>query len=306
MSSEFVTSEVRLDVSDFPKGPNKRSAGLKVAALTPLEQEEILQFLSRRPIHTVCMASYVRDHGVVSPLNRGIFYGCRDSAGVLKGVALIGHATLFETQSNLALKAFAELSHQHATSHLIRAERGLIARFWKHYERLGHSPRLAYRESLLEKREAVPSHDKAPQLRLATLDDLTTISRVNAAMVFSECGIDPLKTDRTGFCDRIARRIQNNRVYVWQRGRRLIFKADIFAETPNMIYLEGVNVHPRERGKGYGLRCMAHLCSLLLRRSRAICLLVNEQKKSLRSFYRQVGFKARGSYDTVYLDAHVK
>ncbi len=306
MASETPTSDVNRDVSHFPQEPVKSVAPLKLAALTDREESEILRFLSRRPIHTVCMASYIQDHGVVSPLNRGIFYGCRNAAGVLKGVALIGHATLVETQSNLALKVFAELNHQHRTSHLIRGEHGLITRFWEHYARLGHSPRLACRESLLEQTEAVPSHARAPQLRLATLDDLATITRINAAMVFSECGIDPLKSDRIGFCDRIARRIKNNRVYVWQRGTRLVFKADVFAETPDMIYLEGVNVHPRERGKGHGLRCMAHLSSLLLKRSRGICLLVNEQKKALRSFYRKVGFKARGSYDTIYLDAHVE
>jgi predicted GNAT family acetyltransferase len=252
------------------------------------------------------MSSYIRDHGLVSPLNRGIFYGCRDASGCLIGVALIGHATLFETQSNLALKAFAELNRQHGTSHLIRGESRLIARFWKHYARPGHPPRLLCRESLLEQTDPTPHVPNAPKLRLATLNDLAAITRINAEMVFAECGIDPLKTDRTGFCDRIERRIKSNRVYVWQRGTRLVFKVDIFAETPEMIYLEGVSVHPLERGKGLGFRCMAHLSSLLLNRSKALCLLVNEQKKALRSFYRKVGFKAQGSYDTIYLDAHNK
>jgi predicted GNAT family acetyltransferase len=304
MAAGFPISEVNLDVSVSPQVRVNSSSELRVAALIGMEQDEVLQFLSQRPIHTVCMSSYIRDHGLVSPLNRGIFYGCRDASGYLNGVALIGHATLFETQSNLALKAFAKLNHQHRTSHLIRGESRLIARFWKHYARLGHSPRLACRESLLEQTEATSSVPNPPQLRLATRNDLAAITRINAAMVFAECGIDPLKTDRIGFCERIARRIQNNRVYVWQRGRRLIFKADVFAETPDMIYLEGINVHPRERGKGYGLRCMTHLGSLLLKRSRAICLLVNDQKKAARSFYRKLGFKARGSYDTIYLDAH--
>ena len=35
----------------------------------------------------------IRDNGIVSSLNRGTFYGCRDLNGNLEGVALVGHAT---------------------------------------------------------------------------------------------------------------------------------------------------------------------------------------------------------------------
>jgi predicted GNAT family acetyltransferase len=82
-----------------------------------------------------------------------------------------------------------------------------------------------------------------------------------------------------------------------------MFKADIFAQTPEVVYLEGVNVHTLERGKGHGLRCMARLGTLLLKRSRSICLLVNKQKEELSHFYSRAGYVVRGLYDTIYLDA---
>lgn len=302
MSSGFATSEVDLAVPLPSRASVESAAALKVAALTNMDQDEVLAFLSRRPIHTVCMASYIRDNGVVSSLNRGLFYGCRDAKGELKGVALIGHATLFETQCEAALEAFARLNHRYTASHLVRGEEEKIIRFWNYYEKLGNSPRLACRELLFAQTRPLSPIGELPRLRLAKAADLKTITEINAGMLRSECGIDPLKKDPDGFQDRIARRIEKQRVYVWESERRLVFKADIFAETHEMIYLEGINIHPLERGKGHGLRCMAQLGTLLLKRAKAICLLVNEQKQALTDFYLKAGFEPRGRYGTIYLD----
>src|SRR3954471_21878362 len=59
--------------------------------------EEVRSFLNIRPVHTVVMASFIHDNGIVSELNRGMFYGYRNSEGDLEGVALIGHSTLIES-----------------------------------------------------------------------------------------------------------------------------------------------------------------------------------------------------------------
>ena len=63
------------------------------------------------------MAGFIRDNGVVSPLNRGTFYACRDVAGRLEGVAHIGHATLVEARSEAALSAFAHLAQRYPRTH---------------------------------------------------------------------------------------------------------------------------------------------------------------------------------------------
>src|SRR5688572_12032857 len=75
------------------------------------EQEvEVLDFLSSHPLLTFVMTGWIKDNGLVSPFNRGSFYGTRNSHGQINGVALIGHVTTFETSSDAALCAFAELS----------------------------------------------------------------------------------------------------------------------------------------------------------------------------------------------------
>src|SRR6185503_16320183 len=71
------------------------------------EYAEVLAFLETRAIYTAYLAGLVRDNGLQNPLNRGNFYGYRNQVGQLEGVALIGHATLLETASDEAIRAFA-------------------------------------------------------------------------------------------------------------------------------------------------------------------------------------------------------
>src|SRR5438552_9482731 len=80
---------------------------LVVSELGETETNEVLAFLSERPIHTVCMVGMIRDNGLTSEHNRGTFYGCRNSEGRLEGVALIGHATLIDTRTRGASRELA-------------------------------------------------------------------------------------------------------------------------------------------------------------------------------------------------------
>ena len=292
------TEAVARHLPSFSLAPVKT---MEPEVLSEKDKEEVLDFLARRPIHTVCMAGYIRDHGMVSELNRGVFYGCRSKEGSLQGVALIGHAILLETQSDEALKAFAELRHEFASSHLVRGQHEMIQQFWEHFAQLGHKPRLACRELLFEQQAAPRIDGPTPQLRPATLRDLDEIIKINAEMVLAESGIDPGKKDPAGFRTRVAHRIRDGRIWVWTNEGRMVFKVDVFAETPEMIYLEGVYVREQERGKGHGLRCMSQLGRILLERSRSICLLVNERREKLSAFYQKAGYRFRDIYDTIYL-----
>src|SRR5215467_1806077 len=123
---------------------------VQVKRLTNSDAAEVLDFLAHRPIHTVAMMSLINDNGIVSPFNRGTFYGCRDLNGRLEGVALVGHATLMETVSDRALAALAQVAQQCATTHMILGEKERVADFWSHYAETGRRQRLACREWLFE------------------------------------------------------------------------------------------------------------------------------------------------------------
>ena len=280
--------------------PAAQAARADVRPLTDAHYGEVLAFLAARSVDTIFMSGLVRDNGIVSDLNRGTFYGCRDSDGRLEGVALVGHATLVEARTDAALAAFARLAKQ-AQAHVIVGDQEKIERFWAHYERGGQAPMRICRELFMEQRWPVETLTEAAALRLATMDDLEALVAVNARMACDESGINPLETDAAGFRERLARRIELGRVWVWTEGERLLFKVDIMAEVPGCIYLEGVYVHEDERGRGYGRRAVSQLGRLLLARTETLCLLVNEQNKDAQVFFFKAGYKLRACYDTIFL-----
>ena len=274
---------------------------METYALTPDDRPEIERFLSDRPLHTVYLSSLIRDNGIDSPLNRGIFYGCRNSEGRLEGVALLGHATIIETASEGCIKAFANLAKSCSLTHLIRGEQQKVECFWSHYAPGQHSARLFSREFLLAKATSPTNFEAVPTLRPATLADLELIVSANAAMVLQESGVNPLTKDRVGFYERTGRRIWKGRIWVLIEHDQLIFKTDIIAETTQAAYLEGVYVAPERRGQGYGLRCITQLTHLLLSRTATVCLTVNEKFPGALKFYQRAGYTVASSYDTIYL-----
>lgn len=278
-----------------------RVQGNSIESLGSEHRAEVLAFLSERPLHTVYMTGCILDNGIISPLNRGSFYGYRNGEGQLEGVALIGHATLFETRSDEALIAFANLAQKSTRTHVLLGEMDKVVTFWSHYADGGQAPRLMCRELLFEQKFPVDVKKPVRGLRRATLRDLEMIMPVHAQMAFEESGVNPMEKDPNGFRLRCARRIEQGRVWVLIENGRLIFKADIMSDTSEVIYLEGIYVAPEERGNGIGLRCLSQLTRNLLARTKTVSLLVNEQNETASAFYLKAGFKLRAQYDTIFL-----
>ena len=265
------------------------------------DEREVLAFLAERPVPTVVMSGLIRDNGLESPFNRGTFYACRGTGGLLEGVALIGHAVFVEARSLGALKAFAELAQRQQGAHVILGEEDLVGSFWEYYAPSGQPARRFCRELLFEQRWPVRASEAVPGLRLATLDDLALILPVHAALAFEESGVNPLEADPQGFRLRCARRIASGRVWVLVRDGELVYKADIAAETPECVYIEGVYVAPGSRRRRYGLDCLAQLGRHLLARTKVVCALVNEGNPAAQALFFKAGYRLRGHYDTVYL-----
>ena len=63
-------------IAQMMSAPDRRKTAQtgNVERLTTNNEAEVLEFLSERPIHTVAMMGFIRDNGIVSPLNRGIFW----------------------------------------------------------------------------------------------------------------------------------------------------------------------------------------------------------------------------------------
>lgn len=274
---------------------------VRIDLLVHGQEAEALDFLSARPLHSVFLAGFIRDNGLVSEQNRGSFYGCRDSQGRLEGIALMGHAILIEARSETALAAFARMARGLESAQMLLGEQGKVERFWSYYAEADQARQSARRMLLLEKRGAVADFDQIGGLRFARLSDIESILAVNAQMALEESGNNPMENDPAGFRARTARRIEQNRVWVWTEGDTLVFKTEVVTETPDCVYIEGVYVNPQARRKGYGTRCFSQLCRSLLARAASICLLVNEQNYKARRFYESAGYEQQGFYDCIFL-----
>ncbi|HSB09257.1 MAG TPA: GNAT family N-acetyltransferase [Blastocatellia bacterium] len=298
--------EIKASRMDAPDFPATQSEPLIVEELRAEQEAEVLEFLGERPSHTFGMTGFIRTNGLVSPHNFGAFYACRDKRGQLQGVALIGRYILLETRSDAAIEAFARLAQACRNAHMLLGEQETVETFWHYYGDGGQAARLYCRELLLEQRCPVQVWEAVPGLRLATLDDLDLVVPAHAQTAFDESGIDPLEENPEVFRNRCARRIEQGQTWVWVEEGRLMFKAEVLTNTPEVAYLEGVWVGPAERGKGVGRRCLSQLTRHLLANTRSVCLLVNERFRAAQHFYKKAGYKFISHYDTIFLspEAH--
>jgi len=291
----------------MPRVINRRRSRLRrrrdhypsIERLTAGQEAEVLFFLESRPLHTVFLRGFILDNGLENKLNRGSFYGYRNPGGLLEGVALIGHATLFETRLESAIRAFAFLAREESI-HMILGEQGTVQIFWQSLrEARPMAPRMCS-ELLFAQRLPVKGAVKADGLRRATIDDLDRVMPIQAEMAFAESGVNPMISDPLGFRRRCSRRIELGRVWVCVEENKLTFKAEVMSQTPDVAYLEGVYVDPAYRGNGHGLKCLSQMGGELAQSTKSVCLFANEHATDAQQFYQRAGFALTGVYSTIF------
>jgi predicted GNAT family acetyltransferase len=300
VSSSHLNAEVEAIASPLLSIRQSVGAALSVDALACKDNDEVMAFLSLRPIHTVFMAGLILDNGLASPLNRGEFYGHRNSKGELEAVALIGQKNVIEAHTETAFETLSALALTHPRLQLIRGEEKRMQLLLAHLKRTSREPRLICRELLLEQTSVSEGFEPVEALCNATLQDIGQVMSINAAMAFEENGTNPLKRDLKGMTERTRRRIERGRVWVLAEAGRIIFKAEVISIMPEAIFLEGVYVHPQERGRGVASRCLTQLGSILLQRSPSITLVVNQENRRALALYQKLNYQFRSLYLTVY------
>jgi predicted GNAT family acetyltransferase len=273
---------------------------VRVTAASAEMEAEILSALSNPSLTNVIMAGFIRDNGITSVRNRGRFYVCHNAHGELQGVALIGHTILFEAFTEDALASFAKVARRESSSHLLMGQHQAVQRFWNYYADAAQLPRQVCPILFLRRHAQFEEQPKVSGLRQATPEDLEQVVRAQADMALETSGVNPLQRDPVGFRQRYLQRIDKRRVWVLMRNGRLLFKADVIADTPEATYIEGIYVSPEERGKGLGRSCLTMLGQIFLQRTKAIYLFVEAENTRTRSFYLNLGFNLAGQYDLLY------
>jgi uncharacterized protein len=299
-----------VDSVDYPCSVDSREmiAMVAVPDLTRLEvltedkMDEVLNFLKIRPVHTVAMTSFIMDNGLENDLNRGKYFGYRNRNGRLEGVALIGHTTLIEARSDEATTAFAIIARESETPvYVMMSDGNSIEKFWNLYKQDGSQPRLACTEKLFELNFPFLVQSCRWNVRPAAGDEVEQIAEAHAEVALLESGTNPLEKDPEGFLQRCLRRIEQERTFVVFDNGKLVFKADIVAETDETIYLEGIYVSPEYRGQGVAPACLSKLCAGLLRRVENICLLSNIEFKAAHKSFEKAGFRSNDSCTTIFV-----
>lgn len=283
----------------------RRSPVTSERALIPLpltddsDEREVLAFLAERPAHTVVLGGYIRDNGFESPFNPGAFYACRDERGRMRGVALVGDEMHVEARDDAALRAFANLACKCRAVRTLTGEQMVLARMRRLCSAWGRRPRVIGRRLLFVRSGKMRDFERVSGLRHATHDDLRQLLPVNAAISFASSGVNPLESDLRGFRLRAARGVEQGRTWVLFEEGRLIFKADVSAETVECARVAGLYVNPAVRRRGYGSRCLAHLSAQLLETTGAVSVLADEEDAAARSLLTGAGYKPRGRIDTI-------
>jgi predicted GNAT family acetyltransferase len=110
-----------------------------------------------------------------------------------------------------------------------------------------------------------------------------------------------MQKDRAGFLKRCGKRIERGRTFVVFENGKLVFKADIAAETSDVAYLEGIYVAPEFRGNNVGSKCLSKLSLHLLNRVEHICLLSNVELKNAHRSFAKAGYKNTDCCQTIFV-----
>jgi len=131
-----------------------------------------------------------------------------------------------------------------------------------------------------------------PYLRRVRMEDFDVIYPACVSMFTEEVGVSPNSGDGgVLYRARVAELIRAGRSFARIESGRVLFKAEIGAVTPLACQVQGVWVHPEERGRGLSEFGMAALVEESLRAiAPTVSLYVNDFNVRARAAYQRVGF----------------
>ena len=109
---------------------------------------------------------------------------------------------------------------------LILSEHDAALDFWSFYSPASE-PQQNFTELLFEAAFPMLVQDCKWEIRLAQIDEIEAIAKAHAEVAFIETGRDPMTTDREGFLERVARRIEMGRTFVVFDGDKLTIREAI-------------------------------------------------------------------------------
>lgn len=276
--------------------------------------DEVERFLASDPIANLFMLSWLENYGICAPGRPDLFtFRAARDEGELCGVSLLiaGRLALLSVDSPQHARALGAWYERHGVrlDHIV-SRRQVVVPFWNEYSTLSKArARLLRDQELYEVERSswlrrLADAAGARNVRLARHSDLDSVFWASAAMHAEETLEDPLTRDAAHFRRHVEHRIENGRTYVWfDEHRRLLFKADISAQSSWGAQISGVYTPPALRGQGIATRAMTDICADLFDRGfPRVTLYVNRTNVAARRVYQKVGFRYHTDYQTVFIE----
>lgn len=289
-----------LDFSDGPGGDWVLKL-LGARQLGTRDRADVLQVLDADPIATCMVAARVQDLGVEPRAINGELWS---RGGPAESLCFSG-ANLVPLRGNLSdLRAFADRAcrvPRMCSSLVGRAE--LTMPLWEMLEADWGPAREVRAEQPLLALAGPPAIAPDPRVRLVRMDELDAYLVAAVAMFIEEVGIDPRASDGgRGYRRRVAGLIASGRAWARFEGGKVIFKAEVGSMSAQVGQIQGVWVHPRFRGQGFGGAGTAAVSQAVVDSGRIASLYVNSFNRAARQTYDRVGFSQVATFATILMD----
>jgi len=272
-----------------------------IRVITRRDMPEVLRLLGLRPIDNIVVSSRVRKLGVERAGLGNDLVGYWES-GTLISFLSNGYSLHPVNATEAALDAFCEqLDHRRCGSIVgVRDEAmGLWRRLCDRSFTQWASPREVRDHQKVLAISSDPLVTPDANVQIVSTRHLDSYLDAATAMYTEEVGVAPLDIQGS-YRDHVASMMMKGCTMGVIQSGRVVFKADIVADTDQICQIGGVWLDPRLRGRGSSETLMAGVVALCRERFSTITLYVNFYNHPAVCCYTAIGFAQVGECATIY------
>ncbi|MFZ2178345.1 MAG: GNAT family N-acetyltransferase [Rhodococcus sp. (in: high G+C Gram-positive bacteria)] len=269
--------------------------------LSGRDTAQVLRVLDEDPVATCMVAARIEECGIDPRMIHGELWS---RGGPLESLCFSG-ANLVPLRGSLDdMRAFADRAcrtPRMCSSLVGRSE--LTLPLWEMLELDWGPAREVRNDQPLLALSSPPLCRPDPQVRQVRMNELEQYLPAAVAMFIEEVGIDPRANDGgRGYRRRVANLIAAGRAWARFEDGDVVFKAEVGSVSSRVGQIQGVWVHPKNRGHGFGAAGTATVAESVMAEGRIASLYVNSFNTVARSVYARIGFSQVATFATILLD----
>jgi hypothetical protein len=270
-----------------------------VEPISEATQRPALDYLARAPYLNVFI-THVLLHDFAAAVRKHVVVALDERRAVV-GVAYLGRQIAIAGEPAAIAPMAADLM-RHRSARMIVGDRDTVRAFWK---LVGHHlgrPRLVRDRQLvmMVDRQRLRSHERRVSVRLAEMDEWSTVADSSASMIRHELEYDP-RRGLPNFDVGVRQMIEQKLWWVGIASGRLCFFCNVGPWSDRTAQLQGIWTPPSLRGRGLATASLAAICDRLLEQFPTLSLYVNDFNEAAIALYHRVGFEHVGDFRTILL-----